>query len=66
MAQVTVLASLDSYERGVVADALESVDFSDGEYIIKQGEDGREFFIVEQVSLSICNLPHFHLGRGQR
>jgi len=44
-----LLASLDNYERAKVADALESVDFEDGEYIIRQGEEGHSFFILEQV-----------------
>jgi len=46
---LALLASLDNYERAKVADALESVDFEDGEYIIRQGEEGHSFFILEQV-----------------
>ena len=38
--------SLDQWERLVVADALESVSFNDGEAVVRQGEPGDDFFII--------------------
>jgi cAMP-dependent protein kinase regulator len=45
--EVQILESLESYERHKIADALESVVFKDGEVVIKQGDLGENFFIIE-------------------
>ena len=45
----TVLAPLLKYERLVVADALESVTFQEGEVIVKQGDSGDVFYIIIEV-----------------
>jgi cAMP-dependent protein kinase regulator len=42
-----LLTSLEPYERHKIADALESVSFNDGEVVIKQGDVGDAFYIVE-------------------
>eukprot|EP00455_Lapot_gusevi_P044843 TRINITY_DN565_c0_g1_i7.p1 TRINITY_DN565_c0_g1~~TRINITY_DN565_c0_g1_i7.p1 ORF type:complete len:682 (-),score=261.92 TRINITY_DN565_c0_g1_i7:417-2462(-) len=44
---VPLLSTLDRYERAKVADALVEVSFADGEYVIRQGEAGDNFYIVE-------------------
>ena len=38
--------NLDKYERLTVADALEAVSFEDNEVVVKQGEQGNDFFII--------------------
>lgn len=48
--------SLDKWERLTVADALEPVQFEDGEKIVVQGEPGDDFFIITEVSLYACLL----------
>eukprot|EP01006_Ploeotia_vitrea_P057577 TRINITY_DN68190_c4_g1_i2.p2 TRINITY_DN68190_c4_g1~~TRINITY_DN68190_c4_g1_i2.p2 ORF type:complete len:690 (-),score=428.08 TRINITY_DN68190_c4_g1_i2:1369-3438(-) len=45
---VPLLESLDKYERSSLADALQSVQFKDGERIITKGENGDNFFILER------------------
>lgn len=42
--------SLDKWERLTVADALEPVQFEDGQKIVVQGEPGDEFFIILEVN----------------
>lgn len=42
--------SLDKWERLTVADALEPVQFEDGQKIVVQGEPGDEFFIILEVA----------------
>ena len=37
---------LDKWERLTIADALETVEFEDGEDVFTKGEAGREFFII--------------------
>ena len=47
--------SLDKWERLTVADALEPVQFEDGEKIVVQGEPGDDFFIITEVrSVCVC------------
>lgn len=45
------IESLDKWERLTVADALEPVQFEDGEKIVVQGEPGDDFFIITEVIL---------------
>uniref|UniRef100_A0A5F9C3B4 Cyclic nucleotide-binding domain-containing protein n=1 Tax=Oryctolagus cuniculus TaxID=9986 RepID=A0A5F9C3B4_RABIT len=42
--------SLEKWERLTVADALEPVQFEDGEKIVVQGEPGDDFFIITEVT----------------
>ncbi|XP_038115883.1 cAMP-dependent protein kinase type I regulatory subunit isoform X2 [Culex quinquefasciatus] len=46
LSRVSILESLDKWERLTVADALEPVTFEDGETIVKQGEPGNDFYII--------------------
>lgn len=48
--KVSILESLDKWERLTVADALEPVSFDDGEYVVVQGEQGEDFFIIVEVT----------------
>ncbi|XP_071442556.1 cAMP-dependent protein kinase type I regulatory subunit isoform X1 [Hetaerina americana] len=46
LSRVSILESLDKWERLTVADALEPVSFDDKEPIVQQGEPGDDFFII--------------------
>ncbi|XP_077296909.1 protein kinase, cAMP-dependent, regulatory subunit type 1 isoform X1 [Arctopsyche grandis] len=46
LSRVSILDSLEKWERLTVADALESVSFEDGETIVRQGEPGDDFYII--------------------
>uniref|UniRef100_A0A671UCD8 cAMP-dependent protein kinase type I-alpha regulatory subunit n=2 Tax=Sparus aurata TaxID=8175 RepID=A0A671UCD8_SPAAU len=46
LSKVSILESLDKWERLTVADALETVQFEDSQKIVVQGEPGDEFFII--------------------
>lgn len=46
LSRVSILESLDKWERLTVADALEPVSFEDSETIVKQGESGNDFYII--------------------
>lgn len=41
--------SLDKWERLTVADALEPCQFADGEEVVRQGEQGDDFYIIIEV-----------------
>ena len=45
--EVPLLVSLEAYERHKIADALESVVFNAGDVVIKQGDVGDNFYIIE-------------------
>ncbi|XP_015922610.1 cAMP-dependent protein kinase regulatory subunit isoform X2 [Parasteatoda tepidariorum] len=47
LSKVSVLESLDEWERLTVADALEPMQFNDGDIIVEQGQPGDDFFIIE-------------------
>lgn len=46
--KVKLLDSLDKWERLSVADALEPVTFKEGDVIMKEGDAGDDFFILEE------------------
>jgi len=48
---VTILGSVDAYERSQIADALVSETFSSGQFVVKQDDPGHKFYIVESGSL---------------
>lgn len=41
-----------------MADALEPVQFEDGQKIVVQGEPGDEFFIILEVWFGLITLPN--------
>ncbi|KAI7889872.1 camp-dependent protein kinase regulatory subunit [Mucor mucedo] len=47
LSEVNLLKSLESYEQHKIADALESVYFEDGQEVVKQGDVGDQFYIIE-------------------
>lgn len=48
---VTLLASIDNYERSQISDALKPEIFKKGDTIVKQDEPGDKFYIVEEGAL---------------
>ena len=52
------MESLDKWEKLKLADALQPVQFSDGEATVTQGGSGEDFFIIVEVKYiytSNCN-----------
>ncbi len=45
---VEILSSMNDYEISQMSDALKTTIFKAGEYIIRQGDDGDNFYIVEE------------------
>ncbi|KAJ3205661.1 hypothetical protein HDU67_008715 [Dinochytrium kinnereticum] len=54
--EVPLLVSLEAYERHKIADALESVVFGDGEVVIRQGDLGENFYIIESGEARVSQL----------
>ena len=40
------MQSMDHYERSKIADVIKEVTFQPGDYVIKEGEEGSQFFII--------------------
>ncbi|XP_061557262.1 protein kinase, cAMP-dependent, regulatory, type I, alpha (tissue specific extinguisher 1) a [Phycodurus eques] len=53
LSKVSILESLDKWERLTVADALETVQFEDDQKIVMQGEPGDEFFIILEGTAAV-------------
>jgi len=48
---VTLISSLEPYERSQIADALKAENLATGDKVITQGEPGDKFYIVEEGTL---------------
>jgi len=54
--EVPLLCSLDAYERHKIADALESVAHNDGHVVIRQGDVGDNFYIIESGEMRVLQV----------
>jgi len=54
--EVPLLCSLEAYERHKIADALESVTYNDGDVVIKQGDVGDNFYIIESGEMRVMQI----------
>lgn len=50
LASVELLSHLDTYERSKISDAIKTRSYSKDDYIIRQNEEGEEFYILEKGS----------------
>jgi cAMP-dependent protein kinase regulator len=68
LSKVSILESLDEYERLTIADALTPVEFSDGDIVVKQGEPGDNFYVIEEGTAVVlqqrsADEPQVEVGR---
>jgi len=49
---VEILSTIDNYEKMQICDNLKTCHYNDGEYVIKEGEMGDIFYIVEEGEAS--------------
>jgi cAMP-dependent protein kinase regulator len=57
LSKVKILHELDQWERLTVADALEPIQFNDGDNIVIQGEKGNDFFIIVEGTAIVYQKP---------
>lgn len=70
LGKISILESLDDWERMTVADALEPVQFSSGQEVVVQGQPGNDFFIIVEGTAAVlqrrCETDEYtevsHLG----
>lgn len=58
LAGIGLLSDMDPYERAQLADAFVSCSFNGGDKIIREGEPGDEFFIIEEGSAIATKVVH--------
>lgn len=70
--EVPVLGGLTKTERYKIADCLESVSFAPGDVVVKQGEEGFIFYLVEEGKAEVTQIDDkgekrvlLELGKGQ-
>ncbi|CAG8450556.1 6721_t:CDS:2 [Diversispora eburnea] len=56
LSEVTILVSLEPYERQKIADALESLYYEDNELVIKQGDIGNNFYLIESGEARVTKV----------
>lgn len=56
LSSVPILASLTPAERSKVADALEERTYQEGEAVVREGEPGKEFYIVESGRAEVSKV----------
>ena len=47
LSKVEILKGMDPYERSKIGDVLKTIKFKNGDYIIRQGENGDTFYFIE-------------------
>lgn len=52
LSKVPILETIDPYEKLQIADSLKPLKFKKGDYVIKQGEKGDTFYIIEEGTAS--------------
>ncbi|XP_039265487.1 cAMP-dependent protein kinase type I-beta regulatory subunit-like [Styela clava] len=70
LSKISILESLDKWERLTVADALEPAQFDSGDEVVVQGQPGNDFFIIVEGSAAVlqrrCETDEYtevgHLG----
>ena len=58
LTKVKILESMEPYERSVLSDAFVEETFKAGEIIIKVGEEGNKFYLVEEGELVATKVIH--------
>ena len=48
LSKVKILQTMEPYERSKLSDAFQEHSFKAGDYIIKEGDEGNNFFIIEE------------------
>eukprot|EP00696_Hemimastix_kukwesjijk_P018024 gnl/Hemi2/6813_TR2321_c0_g1_i1.p1 gnl/Hemi2/6813_TR2321_c0_g1~~gnl/Hemi2/6813_TR2321_c0_g1_i1.p1 ORF type:complete len:429 (-),score=81.04 gnl/Hemi2/6813_TR2321_c0_g1_i1:182-1468(-) len=51
--QIQILSSLTEYERDTIADAVQPCVYEDGMPIIKEGEPGDDFYMIEEGTVAV-------------
>ena len=48
---IEIFSTMDPYERSQIADALKPIKYKEGEYVVRQGDEGDSFFMLEEGEL---------------
>jgi len=54
--KIEILKDLDNYERQKICDCLETEEFHNGDYIIREGEAGDKFYLIQEGTADALKL----------
>jgi cAMP-dependent protein kinase regulator len=60
LARVKILESMEPYERSVLSDAFIEETFKAGDYIIRVGDEGNKFYLIEEGELYATKVLNNH------
>ena len=58
LSRVEILSNMDPYERSQLADVLKSENFANGDFVIKQGDEGNVFYVIEEGNAVATKVIH--------
>lgn len=58
LSKIEILQDMDPYERSQLADVLKSVTYKAGDFVIREGDEGNVFFIVEEGTAVALKVLH--------
>lgn len=61
--QIKLFDSLDKFQKLKLIDGLQSINYFKGEAIIREGDEGEEFYIIESGS---CDCLKLHENKGRK
>jgi cAMP-dependent protein kinase regulator len=61
LSKISLFQEMDPYERSQLADGLKNIAFNRDEYVIKEGEEGNQFYIIEEGTA--IALKSLHPGK---
>ena len=61
--KVHILAGLDNYERSKLCDCLKTEKFDQGDYILKEGEEGDTFYMIQEGTVDALKIKN---GKEER
>lgn len=61
--QIKLFDSLDKFQKLKLIDGLQSINYFKGEAIVREGDEGEEFYIIESGS---CDCLKLHENKGRK
>ena len=61
--QIKLFDSLDKFQKLKLIDGLQSIKYFKGEAVVREGDEGEEFYIIESGS---CDCLKLHENKGRK
>ena len=64
MDQIKLFDSLDKFQKLKLVDGLQQITLNKGEFVLKEGEDGEEFYVIENGDVDCLKLHQVGSRKG--